>query len=126
VAIAGLRASRRAGLSRQTARGWAADRLKGLGIAAALGLPAVALLVWAQARWPEGWALAAWAASLVLSLVLALVFPVLLLPLFLRSERLPDGPLRRSVDALVARSGCGCATFGCSAWERRRRPRTPR
>ncbi len=102
---ASRRAARAAGLSRQTAGGWYADRLKGLVLGAALGLPGVGLLVWAQGRWPEEWPLLAWGATLVVSSVLAVVFPVLVLPLFLRSERLPDGPLRRSVDALVHRSG---------------------
>lgn len=105
LAAAGWRASRAAGLSRQTARGWYVDRLKALTLGALVGLPAVSLLVWAQGRWPAGWPLAAWGASVVLSLLLAVVFPVVLLPLFLRSERLTDGPLRRRVEALVARSG---------------------
>jgi STE24 endopeptidase len=104
-AIVGHRASVAAGLSVQSGRSWFADRVKGWLIAAVLGLPAVALLVAAQRAWPDGWPYAAWAASLVLAVVITVVAPVLLLPLFLRSERLGPGPLRAMADDLVAASG---------------------
>ena len=103
--VAGLRASRRAGLSRQDRRSWLADRAKGWLLAAVLGLPVAAAVVWLQRALSDAWPAAAWAGSLVLSLLLALAFPVLLLPLFLPSEALPPGPLRTVVDDVVARSG---------------------
>jgi STE24 endopeptidase len=102
---AGHSAATRAGLSVQPATGWLADRAKAWLIAALLGLPAVALLVAAQRAVPDGWPFAAWGASLVLSLALSVLAPVLLLPLFLRSERLEPGALRTMAEDLVARSG---------------------
>ena len=54
---------------------------------------------------PDGWPYLAWGASLLLSLVLSVVAPVLLLPLFLRSEPLAPGALRTMAEELVARSG---------------------
>jgi STE24 endopeptidase len=102
---AGHAAATRAGLSVQPASGWLADRVKAWLIAAVLGLPAVALLVAAQRRFPDGWPYAAWGASVSLSLVILVLAPVLLLPLFLRSERLAPGALRTMADELVARSG---------------------
>ena len=73
-------------------------------IAAVLGLPAVALLVAGQRRFPDGWPYAAWGASLALSLLITVLAPVLLLPLFLRSEPLAPGALRTMAEELVARS----------------------
>ena len=104
-AVVGHRAAVAAGLSVQSGRSWLADRAKGWVIAAVLGLPAVALLVAAQRAFPDGWPYLAWAASLVLAVVITVVAPVVLLPLFLRSERLGPGPLRTMADELVAASG---------------------
>ena len=103
-AIAGWRASVAAGLSRQSLRGWLADRAKGLAIAAAFALPAAELLIWAQGEWPDGWPVAAWAAALAVGTLLSFIAPIVLLPLFLRSEPLPPGPLRDVADDLVVRS----------------------
>ncbi len=103
-AIAGWRASVAAGLSRQSLRGWLVDRAKGLALGAAFALPAAELLIWAQDQWPDGWPVAAWAASLAVGTLLSFVAPVVLLPLFLRSEPLPPGPLRDVADDLVVRS----------------------
>ncbi len=85
--------------------GWLADRGKGLALAAAFALPAAELLMWAQGEWPDGWPVAAWAASLAVGSLLSFVAPIVLLPLFLRSEPLPPGPLRDVADDLVVRSG---------------------
>src|SRR5262249_28772447 len=86
LSLRGWRMARRAGLSRQRLPGWLVDRLKGLVIAAVLGIPLVAALVYAQREWPDGWWLAAAAGAIVAELVLAAVAPVLILPLFLRSS----------------------------------------
>jgi STE24 endopeptidase len=103
--LAGHHAAAAAGLSVQSVSGWLADRAKAWLIAAVLGLPAVALLVAGQRQFPDGWPYAAWGASLLLSFVLSVLAPVLLLPLFLRSERLAPGALRTMAEELVARSG---------------------
>ena len=102
--LAGHRAAAAAGLSVQSVSGWLSDRAKGWMIAAVLGLPAVALLVAGQRALPDGWPYAAWGASLALSLVITVLAPVLLLPLFLRSEPLAPGALRTMAEELVARS----------------------
>jgi STE24 endopeptidase len=104
-AVAGHDAAVAAGLSVQSRRSWLADRAKGWVIAAVLGLPAVALLIAAQRAYPDAWPYLAWAASLVLALVITVIAPVVLLPLFLRSERLAPGPLRTMAEELVTASG---------------------
>ncbi len=90
---AGYRLSRRHGLSRQDTRGWAVDRVKGGLVGAALGAVAVVAVIACQRQWPDGWALAAWLAAVAFSALLAVIWPVLLLPIFLRSEPLRDGRL---------------------------------
>ena len=46
-----------------------------------------------------------WAAALLLSAALSVLFPVLLLPIFLRSEPMPEGPLRDALRRTVADAG---------------------
>jgi STE24 endopeptidase len=91
--FAGYRLSRRHGLSRQSPAGWFADRAKGAAVAAVLGGLAAAGLLGLQRLAPDAWALPAWAAAVALSAVLAVAWPVLLLPLFLNSEPLAEGRL---------------------------------
>lgn len=88
---AGYRRSRRYGLSRQTAGGWLGDRLKGAAVGAVLGAVVAAGLIACQRAWPGGWPLAAWIAMVAFTAALAVLWPLVLLPIFLSSEPLTDG-----------------------------------
>jgi STE24 endopeptidase len=102
---AGYLLSRRNGLSRQTAAGWLADQAKArviglvLGGAVALGLLACQRL---SADW---WPLPAWAGAVALSVALSILWPVLLLPLFLRSEPLADGEMAEELWQTIRSTG---------------------
>ena len=85
--------SRRNGLSRQTLAGWLADQAKARLIGLVLGGVVALGLLGCQRLWPGWWPLPAWAGALVLMLALAILWPVLLLPLFMRSEPLAEGDL---------------------------------
>ena len=104
-ALVGWRASRRAGLSRQRLPGWFADQGKSLAIGAVLGPIALTFLVWALRTWPRGWWVPVTAGSIALELLLSVVAPILILPLFLRSHPLPPGPLADDLFALAERGG---------------------
>ena len=88
---AGYRLSRGYGLSRQTAGGWLGDRLKGAAVGAVLGAVVAAGLIACQRAWPGGWPLAAWLAMVAFTAALAVLWPLVLLPIFLSSEPLTDG-----------------------------------
>jgi STE24 endopeptidase len=102
---AGYRLSRRYGLSRQTPRGWLVDRAKGALIGGALAAAGAAVVLALQRAAPDLWWLYAWAALAAVVALLALLWPLLLLPLFLRSEPLPEGSLRAELRRLVDRAG---------------------
>jgi STE24 endopeptidase len=104
-ALLGWRANRRAELSRQRLPSWFADQGKSLAIGAVLGPPALTFLVWALRTWPDGWWLPVTAGSVGLELLMSVVAPVLIVPLFLRSHPLPPGPLADDLHALAARGG---------------------
>lgn len=104
VALRGHAAALAHGLSRQDVRGALADRAKGVALVGALLAAAAPALLALQRALPDGWPLAAAAAWLGVEVLLALAFPVLILPRFLRSEPLPDGPLRAMALATSARA----------------------
>jgi STE24 endopeptidase len=103
--LAGLRLSRAAGISRQGAGGWLADRAKGWAIMLVLGAAAVALVVWIARVEPRWWWAIVAAASIALELALTALAPVLLVPLFVRSRPLQPGALRDDLLGLAERSG---------------------
>ena len=89
---------RRWGFSRQTAMGWAVDRVKELALSLVL-LNAAALGFFALVRATPLWWVSAWAGAVVLSVVLVAVAPAVLAPLFNKFRPLEDPWLsERAVD----------------------------
>jgi STE24 endopeptidase len=99
-----FRLEERFGFNTTTQRLWWMDRLKGLLLALALGYPLLALILklvdWTGAWW---W-LWAWAALLAFQLLMAVLAPVLLLPLFNKFTPLPEGALRERLLKLAERT----------------------
>lgn len=93
------------GLSSQSVAAWGSDRLKGLGINAALGTPVVALLYWTLRRSPRAWWLGFWLASIPLIVFATLLAPLVVDPLFNRFQPLRDPALRDRILGLAARAG---------------------
>jgi STE24 endopeptidase len=95
---------RRFGLLHQSAARWVWDAIKVAAIGAVLAL-AGAELAYALLRLTPWWWLLSAAAFFVASVLLTLVAPIWLVPLFYRLTPLPDGPLRARLVALAARAG---------------------
>jgi STE24 endopeptidase len=96
------RQDRRAGLATQRLRGFLADWLKSRGVALVLAVLPLGGLI-ATAHWrPPGYPWVAAAVGALLVVVLALLAPVVLEPLFNRFEPLEAGPLRERVLAVAA------------------------
>jgi len=95
----------RFGFNTTTIRTWWMDRVKSLLLGLALGFPLLALILklaqWAGASW---W-IWAWACLAVFQLVMMLVAPVLIMPLFNKFTALPQGALRDALLALGERAG---------------------
>jgi STE24 endopeptidase len=92
------------GFNTTTPKTWWSDRLKGLLLALALGYPLLVLILkiveWAEA----GWWLWAWTALLAFQFLVAVLAPVLILPLFNKFTPLPEGGLRERLLALAKRT----------------------
>ena len=100
-----FRLEERFGFNTTTQQLWWIDRLKGLLLAIVLGLPLIALVLklgqWAGLSW---W-LWAWGAILGFQLLMMVLAPVLILPLFNKLTPLPEGALRNRLLELAGRNG---------------------
>lgn len=99
-----FRLEQRFGFNTMTLKTWVCDRLKGFALAAVLGLPVLWFLLkivgWTGAYW---W-IWGWAALLAFQLLITLLAPVLILPLFNKFTPLPEGSLKQRLLELAART----------------------
>jgi STE24 endopeptidase len=95
----------RFGFNTSTTATWWMDRLKGLLLALALGYPLLVLILKLVAWLGAAWWFWAWVCLAVFQLVMMVVAPVLILPLFNKFAPLPPGELRESLLALGRRAG---------------------
>lgn len=93
------------GFNRMTMKLFAADLLKSALVAAALGLPLLALVLWLMAAAGPYWWLYAWAVWVGFNALVLVLYPTVIAPLFNKFEPLADGDLARRIGALLARTG---------------------
>ena len=98
------------GFNRMTWRLVLTDTIKGLVVGAMLGLPLTALVLWLMAQAGAMWWLWAWVAWSGFSLLMMVVYPLFIAPLFNRFEPLGNEPIKLRVEALMKR--CGFASKG--------------
>jgi STE24 endopeptidase len=92
------------GFNKTTPRTFVIDQLKGLLLAALIGLPLAAGILWIFGRVPQAW-LWAWGFLVAFQLFLTWLAPTLILPLFNKFTPMPDGPLRQAIEAMAAKCG---------------------
>jgi STE24 endopeptidase len=102
---AGYVLSRRNGLSRQTLAGWLADQAKARAVGLAIGTAVALGLLGLQRLFPGWWPAPAWGAAVMVAGLLSVLWPVILLPLFMRSEPLADGPMADALWETVHATG---------------------
>lgn len=99
-----FRVEQRFGFNTTTQKIWWMDRVKGLLLGFVLGYPLLVLVLklvdW-TGRW---WWLWAWVALLAFQLVMLVLAPVLILPLFNKFTPLPEGSLRERLLKLASRT----------------------
>src|SRR6266581_470201 len=99
-----FRLEERFGFNTTTQKTWWLDRLKGLLLGILLGYPLLVLVLklveWTGPRW---W-LWAWAAMMGFQLIMAVLAPVFILPLFNKFTPLPEGSLRERLLKLAERT----------------------
>ena len=107
------------GFNRTTPRLFLADLIKGVLLGVALGLPIVALILWLMGAAGPRWWLWAWGAWMAFNLLVMVIYPTLIAPLFNKFEPLTDTALKERVERLMAR--CGFAAKGLFVMDGSRR-----
>ena len=114
-----FRLEQRFGFNRTTLRLYLIDAAKGLLVGALIGLPMVALVLWIMAGAGAWWWLWAWAAWVAFQLLILVLYPTVIAPIFNKFEPLPDEALKQRVQALMTR--CGFAAKGLFVMDGSRR-----
>lgn len=107
------------GFNRTTRALWVADIAKGVAVAAVLGLPLSALVLWLMRTSGAYWWLWAWMAWIAFQFLVLALYPTVIAPLFNKFSPLPEGPARKAIEALLAR--CGFANKGLFVMDGSRR-----
>jgi len=100
----------RFGFNKTTWKLWLIDLVKGTALGALIGLPIAALILWLMGAAGEWWWLWAWAVWMGFNLLLLVVYPTFIAPLFNKFQPLEDETLKARVSALMQR--CGFAAKG--------------
>jgi STE24 endopeptidase len=100
-----FRLEQRFGFNTLTLLTWLLDRVKGLLLAALLGFPLLVVLLKVVGWIGPNWWLWAWAIVVAFQLLLMLIAPALIMPLFNKFTPLPDGSLRERLFGLAKRTG---------------------
>lgn len=95
----------RFGFNRVTPKLWLTDMLKGVAVGAVIGLPLLAALLWVMGAMGSSWWLWAWGLWMGFNLLLLLIYPTFIAPLFNQFKPLDDENLKARVTALMARCG---------------------
>jgi STE24 endopeptidase len=100
----------RFGFNKMTFRLWLADLVKATLVGVVVGLPIVALILWLMGSAGSLWWLWAWGAWMGFNLLVLVLFPTVIAPLFNKFKPLDDETLKARVTALMQR--CGFAAKG--------------
>ena len=109
----------RFGFNKTTWGLWLADAAKGLMIGAVVGLPIAWLILWLMGAAGDGWWLWAWAVWMGFNLLLLVLYPTVIAPMFNKFRPLEDESLKARVTALMQR--CGFAAKGLFVMDGSRR-----
>jgi STE24 endopeptidase len=93
------------GFNRMTPALFFADLAKSMLLAAALGLPILAVVLWLMQQAGSLWWLYAWIVWIVFNALVLVLYPTLIAPLFNKFTPLQDGALAARIHALLERTG---------------------
>ena len=93
------------GFNNSTQRIWWSDQAKGVVLSFAIGVPLLALILWLVEASGDHWWLWAWGVVVVFQLLMSVLAPIFILPLFNKFTPLPDGALKDRLNDLAKRTG---------------------
>ncbi|CAB3644024.1 M48 family metallopeptidase [Paraburkholderia rhynchosiae] len=109
----------RFGFNRMSKRIFIVDRLKGVLLGAAFGLPLLFVVLWLMNQAGSFWWLWTWIVWVVFQMLVLVLYPSFIAPLFNKFEPLKDEALKNRIEALMKR--CGFAAKGLFVMDGSRR-----
>ena len=100
-----FRIEERFGFNRTTLATWLADLAKGTAVGAVLGLPLAFVVLWLMRSAGAYWWLFVWFAWMAFQLLVLVLYPTVIAPLFNRFSPLPAGAQRDRIEHLLHRCG---------------------
>ncbi len=101
----------RFGFNKTTWALWLADAIKGAVLGAAIGLPLLALVLYLMAQAGSWWWLYAWGVLVAFQLLMLVVYPLWIAPLFNQFKPLEDADLAARTTALMQQAGMRAKGF---------------
>ncbi len=105
-----FRVEERFGFNKMTLKLWLADLVKSTLVGVVVGLPIVALILWLMGSAGNWWWLWTWVVWMGFNLLVLVLFPTVIAPMFNKFKPLDDEALKARVTALMQR--CGFAAKG--------------
>ena len=105
-----FRIEERFGFNKITLKLWLGDLLKSSVVGVVIGLPIAALILWLMGSAGRLWWLWAWGTWMVFNLLVLVLYPTVIAPIFNKFKPLDDETLKARVTALMQR--CGFAAKG--------------
>jgi STE24 endopeptidase len=105
-----FRIEERFGFNKMTLKLWLADLVKSTLVGLVIGLPIVALILWLMGSAGSFWWLWAWGAWMGFNLLVLVLYPTVIAPMFNKFKPLEDEALKARVTTLMQR--CGFAAKG--------------
>ncbi len=109
----------RFGFNQMSLRLWLVDLLKSTLVGALIGLPLAALILWLMGAAGQLWWLWAWCVWMGFNLLLMVIYPLFIAPIFNQFQPLEDDSLKARVTALMQR--CGFTSKGLFVMDGSRR-----
>ncbi|WP_109483851.1 M48 family metallopeptidase [Paraburkholderia sp. C35] len=109
----------RFGFNRMTKRIFFLDRIKGVLLGAAFGLPLLVVVLWLMNQAGTYWWWWTWVVWVVFQMLVLILYPTFIAPMFNKFEPLKDEALVHRIDALMKR--CGFAAKGLFVMDGSRR-----
>ena len=114
-----FRLEERFGFNKMTLKLWLADLVKSTIVGTVVGLPIVALILWLMGSAGTLWWLWTWVVWMGFNLLVLVLFPTVIAPMFNKFKPLDDETLKARVTALMQR--CGFAAKGLFVMDGSRR-----
>ena len=97
--------------SNQTVKSWLWEKAKSFGVSLLITYLILGLLLWIMARFAPIWWLFAGAGMAIVSVVLATLFPIVILPIFNKYTAIEDKDLTDALEKILSREGLSSSGF---------------